>query len=251
MDKIDKKTKYILIALILLGGIASAINLVRLTLMDKPRQAAIDFKQEYEAANSKVIKGDLKQRDLNISEDNPYIKTDIKEVVNKIKNNETFYLYVGDSLCPWCRSGLDKMIEVAKKEGIKDIYYIDFWDDDHKEILRDLYEVEVNGKKVSYKKTQDAVEGYDELVAATSNFLQDYTIDKDGKTYNVGVKRTYGGDHFKFVNGKCIAYVSLRSDKLTNALGELTEEVLKDQETKFTAFFKATNSDVCTGDSNC
>ena len=247
----DKKTKMILAVLLILGATASIINLVRLTLVNKPRQEAIAFKEEYEAVNGKVIKGDLKQRNLTIPEDNPYIKTDIKTIVEKIKNNETFYLYVGDSLCPWCRSGLDKMIEVAKKEGIKDIYYIDFWDDNHKEILRDLYEVEVNGKKVSYKKTQDAVEGYDELVAATSNFLQDYTIDKDGKTYNVGVKRTYGGDHFKFVNGKCIAYVSLRSDKLENALGELTEEVLKDQETKFTEFFRKTDSNVCTGESNC
>ena len=247
----DKKTKILVAVLLILGATASIINLVRLTLINKPRQEAIAFKEEYEKVNSKVIKGDLKQRDLTIPEDNPYIKTDIKTIVEKIKNKETFYLYVGDSLCPWCRSGLDKMIEVAKKEGIKDIYYIDFWDDNHKEILRDLYEVEVNGKKVSYKKTQDAAEGYDELIESVKDYVQNYTIDKDGKTYDVGVKRTYGGDHFKFVDGKCIAYVSLRSDKLENALGELTEEVLKDQETKFTNFFKTTNSNVCTGNSNC
>ena len=245
----DKKTKILVGVLLVLGAVASIINVVRLTMLDKPRQAALDFKEEYEAANGKVIKGDLKQRNLDIPEDNPYIKTNIKEIVDKINNKESFYLYVGDSLCPWCRSGLIKMIEVAKKEGIKDIYYIDFWDDNHKEILRDLYEVEVDGKKVKFNKTQDAVEGYDELVAATSEFLQDYTIDKDGKTYNVGVKRTYGGDHFKFENGKCTKYVSLRSDKLENALGELTEEVLKDQETKFTEFFKDSNA--CYGQSNC
>lgn len=246
-----KEHKIILGVVLVLGCIASIISIYMLNKDNKPRQAALDFKEEYESINGKTIKGDLKQRDLNIPEDNPYIKTDIKTIVEKIKNKETFYLYVGDSLCPWCRSGIEKMIEVAKKEGIKDIYYIDFWDDNHKEILRELYEVEVDGKKVTYNKTQDAAEGYEDLLNEVKNFVQNYTIDKDGKTYDVGVKRIYGGDHFKFVDGKCIAYVSLRSDKLENALYTLTDEVLKDQETKFTEFFKTTDSNVCTGESNC
>jgi thiol-disulfide isomerase/thioredoxin len=246
-----KEYKIILGVVLVLGCIASIISIYMLNKDNKPRQAALDFKEEYESVNGKVIKGDLKQRDLNIPEDNPYIKTDIKTIVEKIKNKETFYLYVGDSLCPWCRSGIEKMIEVAKKEEIKDIYYIDFWDDNHKEILRDLYEVDTTGKKVKFNKTQDAAEGYDELIEAVKDYVQNYTISKDDKTYDVGIKRTYGGDHFKFENGKCIAYVSLRSDKLENALGELTEEVLKDQETNFTNFFKATDSNACTGESNC
>ena len=237
--------KKILLLTLLIG----TLLLTGCSFKSKPRQAALDFKNEYEQVNGKEIREGLKWRTLNIAEDNPYVKTTDDDIAKKIQNGETFYLYVGDHLCPWCRSGLEKMIEVAKKNKVDTIYYIDFWDDNHKEILRDLYEVEVDGKKVKFNKTQDAVEGYDELVAATSEFLQDYTIDKDGKTYNVGVKRTYGGDHFKFENGKCTKYVSLRSDKLENALGELTEEVLKDQETKFTEFFKDSNA--CYGQSNC
>lgn len=247
----NKKTTIIIGVLLLLGCVYSIFNLVRLSNKEKPRSEALAFKEEYEKVNDKVIKDDKKHRSLNIPEDNPYIKTDIKEIIEKINTKETFYLYVGDSLCPWCRSGLEKMIEVAKKEGVKNIYYIDFWDDNHKETLRDLYEVQVNGKKVSYKKTQDAVDGYDQLIENVKDYVQNYTIDKDGKTYDVGVKRIYGGDHFKFVGGKCIAYVSLRSDKLEKSLDELTEEVLKDQETNFTNFFRATDSNVCTGESNC
>jgi hypothetical protein len=94
-------------------------------------------------------------------------------------------------------------------------------------------------------------ENFEVSVEVVKDYVQNYTITKDDKTYDVGIKRTYGGDHFKFVDGKCIAYVSLRSDKLENALGELTEEVLKDQETNFTNFFKATDSNACTGESNC
>lgn len=226
--------KNILLVLFLLVGIFTLSGCT-----NEPRKEALDFKKEYESVNNKVIKGDYKYKELNIDKNNPYIKVDPSEIVKKIENNETFYLYVGDSLCPWCRSGLEKAIEVAKKQGIKDIYYIDFWDDNHKEILRDLYTVEVDKKgKASFTKTQDGTDAYYKIIEAVKDFAQDYTIDKDGLTYNVGVKRTFGGDHFYFKDGKCVKYMSLRSDKLNTAFDELTDEVLKDQETKFTEFFK-------------
>ena len=49
---------------------------------------------------------------------------------------------------------------------------------------------------VTFKKTREAEKGYDVLLDKVSNYVQDYTIMKDGKEYNVGVKRVYGGDHF-------------------------------------------------------
>lgn len=210
---------------------------------------ALEFKKEYESVNGKIIRDDIKYRDLNIDKDNPYIKTTIDEIAKKINNKETFYLYVGDSLCPWCRSGLEKMIEVAKNLGIKEIYYVDFWDDNHVEILRDLYEVNIENGKATFNKTQEAKPGYNTLLEAVSSFVQDYTITKDGKEYNVGVKRVYGGDHFYFEEGVCKKYVSLRSDKLAKANDILTKEVLSDQETKFISFF--TSNNVCTGEDNC
>ena len=210
---------------------------------------SMEFKKEYEEVNGKTIRDDIKYRTLDISKDNPYVKVSIDEIENKINNKETFYLYVGDALCPWCRSGLEKMIEVAKNENIKTIYYVDFWDDNHNEILRDLYEVEEDHGNIRFKKTKDATHGYETLLNKVSDYVQDYTIMKDGKEYNVGIKRIYGGDHFYFENGECTKYVSLRSDKLSNANNELTDEVLKDQELKFTNFFAPKN--VCTGIENC
>ena len=127
---------------------------------DKSKQSALDFKEEYEKVNEKVMIKDIKYRSLNIDEDNPYVKVSIDEIAKKIENEETFYLYVGDHLCPWCRSGLEKMIEVAKNEGIKTIYYVDFWDDNHNEILRDLYDVEIDGEDIKIIKTQEETEGY-------------------------------------------------------------------------------------------
>ena len=227
------KKKVLLVLLLVLGVVA-------LTGCEpKHRQSALDFKKEYEQNNGAVAKGDKVYRVLNINEDNPYVKVDPSEIAKKIENNETFYLYVGDHLCPWCRSGLEKAIEVAMSKGIKDIYYIDFWDDNHNEILRDLYTVEVDKKgNPTFTKTKDATDAYTKILEAVKEFAQDYTIDKDGKTYTVpNTKRLYGGDHFYFKNGKCAKYVSLRSDKLAGAFDELTQEVLDDQTANFTAFF--------------
>ena len=225
------------------------LSLLVITGCTKARQSAIDFKKEYEAVNNKTVRGDYKYRVLNISDNNPYVKVDPKEIVKKIDNKETFYLYVGDPLCPWCRSGIEKMIEVAQKEGIKDIYYIDFWDDNHNEILRDLYEVQTEGKKNVVVKTKEATAEYIKILEAVKDYAQDYTITKDDKTYDVNTKRIFGGDHFYFENGICKKYVSLRSEKLAGAFDELTTEVLKDQETNFSNFFAKANT--CTSNSNC
>ena len=234
------KNKYLLIMLVIM---------TLFSVTGCGNKKALEFKKEYEDVNGKTIRENIKYRTLNIDEDNPYIKTTIEEIEKKINNKESFYLYVGDSLCPWCRSGLEKMIEVAKNENIKEIYYIDFWDDNHNEILRDLYEVSIQNGKATFTKTQDAKPGYNTLLNAVSSFVQDYTITKDGVEYNVGVKRIYGGDHFYFDKGICKTYVSLRSDKLANANDPLTEEVLNDQESKFTMFFAANS--VCDGSDNC
>ena len=211
------------------------------------RKSGLDFEEEYESVNGVVIKDDLTYRVLDIRKDNPYVKVTPKEIVEKIENKESFYLYVGDTLCPWCRSGLEKMIDVAIEKGIKNIYYIDFWDDNHNEILRDLYEVSKVDNKYKVVKTKDATEEYTKILEAVSEFAQDYTIVKDDKTYDVGEKRIFGGDHFYFEKGTCIRYVSLRSDKLQKWYDELTDEVLLDQETKFKEFFTTSTCD----DNNC
>jgi len=216
---------------------------------DRYRQSALDFKEEYEKVNGTTMINDIKYRTLNIDKNNPYVKVSIDEIAKKIQNGETFYLYVGDHLCPWCRSGIEKMIEVANNEKIDTIYYVDFWDDEHNEILRDVYDVEIKNKKATIVKTKEATEGYKVLYEAIKDFIQDYIITKDGKEYNVGVKRVYGGDHFFFNKGKCERYVSLRVPSLAKATDELTESVLKEQEETFVKLF--TSSNVCEPDSNC
>ena len=233
-----KKLLFIIVAILTLFTITACCN-----------NPGKEFKKEYEAINGKTLKGDIKYRDLTIDENNPYEKVSIDKIAEMIKNKETFYLYVGDPLCPWCRSGLEKMIEVANKNKIEKIYYVDFWDDEHNETLRDLYDVEVNGDEVTFNKIREEEAGYKVLYEAVEDFIQDYTITKDGVEYKAGVKKVYGGDHFFFNKGVCERYVSLRVPSLAKATDELTKEVLKEQEDLFTKFF--TPSNICTSDAGC
>lgn len=242
-----KKTKIVIgiilvIAILVLGVVLFIGN-------PSYKQSALDFKEEYEKVNGTTMKGDIKYRTLNIDKNNPYVKVSIDEIANKIKNGETFYLYVGDHLCPWCRSGIEKMIEVANREKIDTIYYVDFWDDEHNEILRDLYDVEINGEEVNIVKTKEATEGYKVLYEAVKDFIQDYTITKDGVDYNAGVKKVYGGDHFYFNKGVCERYISLRVPSLAKATDELTKAILDEQDDLFTTLFVSPK--VCSVETNC
>lgn len=89
--------------IILLG-----VFLVTLAACGKENKDALDFKNEYEKLNGVVNKSGKEHRTITIDEDNPYVKTTPENIVEMIKNKETFFLYVGDSLCPWCRSVLEK-----------------------------------------------------------------------------------------------------------------------------------------------
>ena len=167
----------------------------------KDNKKALEFKKEYEKLNGKKARYGKPHRTLNIPEDNPYVKTTPAEIIKKIENKETFYLYVGDSLCPWCRSVIETSIKVAKENGVDEIFYIDFWDDDNNEILRDVYEL----KDDEIVKTVEETKEYKKMLdlCKDSLGLRNYTIeDKDGNEVEVNSKRFYGPSFFFIKNGK-------------------------------------------------
>lgn len=210
------------------------IFLFSLTACGK-NKAAIAFKKEYESLNGKTNASGQIHRTLNISEDNPYEKVTPKEIVNKIENNDTFYLYIGDSLCPWCRSVLEKSIEVAKEKNVDKIYYIDIWDDEGNEILRDKYEIK-DGKAV---KVSDGTPEYKKLLKVFDSVLSDYTLtDEEENKIEVGEKRIYAPNFFYIKKGKVIKKVEGISDKQEDSRQKLTKSILKDEEDIFNNFFK-------------
>ena len=201
----------------------------------KDKEAALAFKKEYESINDKKSEKGFVHRKISVSEDNPFEKVEPSKIVEMLDKKETFYLYVGDAYCPWCRSVLEKAIEVAKANNVKKIYYIEIWDDEWNEILRDKYELK-DGK---VSKVSEGTKEYKRLLKEFDSVLSDYTLkDDSGNSIEVGEKRIYAPNYFYVKNGKVVKMVEGISDKQEGPLDELTDEVLKDEEKQFNKLFK-------------
>lgn len=192
------------------------------------------FKKDYESLNGKSSSyGEY--RTLNIDE-NPFVFSSSDEIIKMIENNESFYVYFGDKACPWCRSVIEKAITVSKKYSVSKIYYINIWDDNHNEILRDKYELK-DGVPV---KVSDGDKNYQKLLEYFNDYLKDYTLtDEENNIINVGEKRIFAPIFIYVENGKAIRETTGISEKLSSPFNELTEEILKDEEKLFNDFFGA------------
>lgn len=235
-----KKKIIILLAIVLIALITLAIFLM--LPEGKDNKAALAFKEEYESLNGKENKMGKVHRTVTISEDNPYVKVTPKEIVDMIKNKKTFYLYVGDPLCPWCRSVIEQSIKSAKDNSIEKIYYIDIWDEEGNEILRDKYELVDGEVKESSKGTKE----YYQLLKYLNPVLEDYTLtDSDGNKVEVGEKRIYAPNYFFIKDGVVKFMTSGNSDKQKDSREELTKEILKDEEEMFDELFLEVCDDAC------
>lgn len=197
---------------------------------------SMKFKEEYEKINGEKNSSGKEHRTLSIPENNPFVYTTAEEIVEKIENKETFYVYFGSSYCPWCRSVMEKFIEVAKKNNIDKVYYVDIWDGDHIEILRDTYELNDDGKPELVK---EGGKGYKELLKYFDNVLSDYNLtDEAGKKVSVGEKRIFAPNFIYVKDGKAKKLIEGISEKQKDAREELTDKILEDEEKQFNDFFK-------------
>ena len=209
------------------------ISIIGLTACNK-NSSGIEFKKEYEVLNGSVNSNGKEHRTITIPSDNPFEKVSAKDIVEKIENKETFYVYFGDKLCPWCRSVIEKASEVAIDKGIKKIYYVNIWDEDGNEILRDKYELKDN----ALTKTIDGTDEYYKLIQYFDGLLSDYTLtDEEGNKTSVGEKRIFAPNFIYVKDGKPVRLVEGISDKQNDSRGELTKEILKDEEDIFNEFF--------------
>lgn len=193
-----------------------------------------DFKLDYESLNGQKNKNDKEYRVVEISADNPFVYSNEEEITNLLDSNESFYLYVGDKLCPWCRSSIESAIRIAKEKNIDKIYYLDIWDDEGNEIFRDKYVVEDGKLKQVIKGTVL----YQRLIEDFKEFLKDYTLKSDDITYEVNEKRIFAPSYFYIENGKLIRFTEGTSKNQSDAYQELNETIVSDQEELFREFFK-------------
>lgn len=203
----------------------------------------IIFKNDYEEVNGKTNASGKVHRSVNIIDDNPFEEVSAADIVKKIENKETFYVYFGSRLCPWCRSVIESACKIATMRGISKIYYVDIWDDEGNEILRDKYSLDEDNKP---KLDQDGTSEYKKLIESFESLLSDYTLtDENGKTVDVHEKRIYAPNYMFIDKGVLKKLVTGNSDKLTDSRGELTEEIIKDQEEIFDDFFTEVCDEAC------
>ncbi len=229
--------------IILLFGILIIIAFSLTGCKDKEiEEDVITFKEEYESLNGEVSNSGRDYRSVSIDEDNPYIYITAEELIEKMDNGESFYVYFGSSMCPWCRSVIETATEVANSNSISEIYYVDIWDDDGNEILRDKYIINDNNE---LEQTIEGTSTYYEILERFNDFLDDYTLtDDDGKEVNVGEKRLYAPTFVFIENGEVSRLVTGIPDSLNSPYDELTEEIKNDQEEIFEEFF----SNLCTNE---
>ena len=193
------------------------------------------FKEEYESLNGQTNSSGLKHRDVSISNKNPFFYSTGEEIVSKIENKETFYVYFGSSYCPWCRSVIEKFIEVANKNNIDKVYYVDIWEGDHQEIFRDVYELnEKNEPILKFAGT----EVYHKLLNYLDPLLNNYTLtSEDGKSISVNEKRIFAPDFIYIEKGIAKKIETGISQFQKSSRESFTEEILQDEEQSFQNFF--------------
>lgn len=186
---------------------------------------AVKFKEEYESLNGEKSKKTGKiNRSVNISKDNVFVYKKASDIVDAINNKETFAVYFGFSECPWCRSVISTLSEVATDIGIDEIYYVDVSD------IRDELEVK-NGKVVTKKEGDKSYMG---LLKLLDNVLDDYTLTDDSdKEISTSEKRIYAPNVVSVVAGKAIKKDTGISDKQTNPYMKLTAKMKKETYNKF------------------
>ena len=203
------------------------VSLIALSLVmtgcKKDNKKALEFKEDYEELNGTTNSRGVEHRTITISKDNKFVEVTPSEILKKIENKETFYVYFGSRLCPWCRSVIEKADEISRNRKISKIYYVDVWDDQGVEIFRDKYEVidEQQGEEAHRLPRGRPRRGH-----------QSDPRQRPGPS---------GHHHAHFVyfeKGKGIRLTNGKSEKQTDAREKLTKEMLKDEEKVFNEFFK-------------
>lgn len=188
--------------------------------LNKGNEDSLKFKEEYESLNGEVNDSNKKYREINIPKNNPFIYATEEEIVEKIDNKETFAVYFGFKSCPWCRSILPTLIDVAKDMKIDKIYYVDVLD------IRDTLTVNEKGK---VETSKEGSEGYYKILEKLDNVLADYTLkDEKGKEVETKEKRIYAPNVVSIVNGSPKKLTTAISSKQTDGYMELTEEMKED-----------------------
>ena len=208
---------------------------------------ALKFKKEYESLNGKVSYGENKHKDLNISKNNPIKYSNYDEIIDVIKNG-TGIIYLGFPECPWCRTAVPVLLDVAKDNKIDKIYYLNIKDE------RDSYVIEDGKLALALNDNGEEIkgtEGYFKLLDALKDNLSDYIISYEDKTYEVGEKRIYAPSVIFVKDGKVLGIQVSTVEGQTDPFKNLTEEQYEELYSIYEGYVNNIYSSTCDINSSC
>lgn len=238
-EKKQKKIKYLYLLLIIIL-LMTGCNTKEQSLTDKEK-----FKQEYESLNGEKREKDGRViRTVSIKEDNPMKYATANNIVEKIENQETFVVYFGFADCPWCRSMIETLIDVALELDVSEIYYVDIKN------IRDTITIDEDGNLNQEKGSN----GYHQLLEKLNPVLSEYKIqDKDDNEVDTNEKRIYAPNVVAIKKGTPIKLTSATSEKQTEGYMELTSEMKEDMKEKIKCVLECTKEDkeLCENNEKC
>ncbi len=193
----------------------------------------LPVKEAYEALNGAETASGKIYRDVTIPEDHPFEETDLDTVRAMADAGDTFYVYIGDEMCPWCRSVIETAVETAAEAGVEKIWYVQIWDGEHNEVFRDVMSVS-DGK---LRTEREGSEAYYDLLDRWGEYLGDYTVRQDDKVYETGEKRIFAPSFVYVENGEIRRYTTGTSALQDDAYMELSGEMLAEERELFEEFF--------------
>lgn len=175
-----KKEKLLMTFVPILFVLLAIFSYLKLTNVND----SIKFKKEYESLNGEKTSSGKKYKKVEISSSNLIKYSNYDEIIDLIENG-TGIIYLGFPECPWCRSMVPVLLEVAKDNKMDKIYYLNIKNE------RDSYTVEDG--KLTYALDEEGKEikgtkGYFKLLKALDSYLSDYVILLDDQKYEVGEK---------------------------------------------------------------
>ena len=235
----NKDQKLLVLIIVLIVIIAGAFGVYAYKHKDEKtckteETDAIKFKREYEEDNDKNYDNGKPYFNVNLANKNPFKYVTEEEAVKFLKEG-TGVIYFGFPQCPWCRSLVPYLEEIANQLGVEEINYLNISN------IRDSYKVE-NKKAIIDVKGSDA---YYDLLKELDEYLTKYTItDEKGKKYDTGVKRLYAPTTVVVKKGKIVGFNEGTVPSQAKFVA-LTDDEIKELKDKLSTMFSQVSSFVC------
>ncbi len=188
------------------------------------------FKEEYESINDTLKSDGTSYIKMNIDSNNPMKYSSYEEVMDILDG--TGIIYLGFKECPWCRTSLPVLLEVANELKVKTIYYFNALN------IRDTKELK-DGNIVT---TKEGTKEYYNLV----NKLYDYLGVYNGLNDET-IKRIYFPTVIFVSNGEIKGLHVGTVSSQTNVNISLTEEQREELKTIYKNYMLEVVNTSCSG----